>query len=46
MESLDDVLTRKSLIEAAGLKWSVVESIPVHETLKTERPNEAWGQLE
>jgi mannonate dehydratase len=31
---LDEVLRRKAEIEASGLAWSVVESIPVHNSIK------------
>lgn len=31
---LDDILAHKATIEAAGLTWSVVESIPVHNSIK------------
>lgn len=32
---LDEVLARKVLIETAGLEWSVIESIPLHNDIKT-----------
>src|SRR5919112_1486349 len=37
--SIDEINKRKAAVEAAGMTWTVIESLPVHEDIKKQTGN-------